>query len=174
LDELAKLANGQVFDQMKATNASKFTNLELTGLEKANVNALNQPMANAKIWAQNDATLDYLDKFYQAHLGYRMANPDNAFPERFDNAWRLKPENDLNKLVADKNKDIAPLGMPIPSKLSELVDGKAYNFPPDPNRSKMKEGGKYYWDTKVKNLDQNGNWDGTYSQNFVKEKPVRD
>jgi Chaperone of endosialidase len=146
LDELVKLANGQVFDMMKGVNASKFTNLELGNLGKTNVNPDIMPDANGKIWAQNDAMLDYLDHYYDARLNYRKNNPNDALIEQFNNGWRKKPENDLTQMVNEKAKDIAPAGMTMPKDPKNLIDGKKYNIPPDPNRKTLPEGGLMYWD----------------------------
>ena len=160
LDELVKLANGQVFDMMKGVNASKFTNLEMGNLGKTNVNPNIMPDANGQIWAQNDAMLDYLDDYYAARMDFRKSHRDDPFVEYFSQDWRKDPKNDLTKRVNERAKEIAPAGMAVPKSADNLIDGRKYNIPPDPNRKMLPQGGMLYWDGK--------------QGKFVQSKPLRD
>jgi len=148
-DELTKLTYGQIIAQMKDV-ASRFTNAEMANIGKM-VNAPNvMPDANAKIWAQTAALLDYDDKHYNDYLKWRTKNRDDPYPEVWNQEWRLDPNNNLDKMTKEKNNDIAPAGMTLPKSTTEFVHAKKYNFPADPKRKTFPEGGIMYWDNSKK------------------------
>jgi hypothetical protein len=136
--KLVKNSISQVYDQAKAIG-NKVLVAEIQGLSKAVVGADLSPEANRSILAQLEGVLDYQDHHHKDYMLHRMTNPDDIYPEQFNEKWRRDKNNNLNDYVKDAERNIAPKGILPNRDTSKLVSGQKYQ---------TKEGA-LYWDGKL-------------------------
>jgi len=139
-DKLVKNSIAQVYDQAKAIG-NKVLVAEIQGLSKAVVGSEISPEANRSILAQLEGVLNYQDHHHKDYMNYRMANPDDIYPEQFNDKWRRDKEHNLNDYVKDAEKHIAPKGVKPPNP-DQIPDGQKY-WIMDPKTKKETVG---WWD----------------------------
>lgn len=133
-EDMEKFIKGQysaVFKQI-ASLGSRFTNLEMANMIKANPNPSLEPEANASILAQLIGAAEHDMARQEAYNQWITENPNATDFGKFLTEFYSDPDNLPLEFQKRAAKDIAYIGMDVPTlpngkfDLSRVVPGKRY------------------------------------------------
>lgn len=125
-DLFVKSTIQNVFQQVKDMGGKPLVT-EIESVKKAVPNPELQPGANRQMLAQLYSRLDQADKFYQ-DVAPELDKNAGLNRGKWTADWLNKKENDINKMAAEKQKDIAVRGYVPP--LSKMEEGNTYILEP--------------------------------------------